>query len=40
MDQTLNAVIDRLVDDYDLPRGPLQSVADLARDTMTELLAS
>lgn len=40
VDHTLNAVIDRLVDDYDLPRGPLQSVAELARDTMAELLAS
>lgn len=40
VNQTLNAVIDRLVDDYSLPRGPLQSVAESARDTMIELFAS
>ncbi len=38
--RTLNAVIDRLVDGYGLPRGPLQSMAEFSRDTMTELLAS
>lgn len=40
IDQTLNAVIDRLVDDYNLPRGPLESVTESARDAMTELLTS
>lgn len=40
VDKTLDSVIDRLVDDYGLQRDPLESVAESARDTMRELLAS